>query len=49
MKEVIGICCLTAIAVTALFHGIDSTLLATISAIIGGILGYGAGRGKENS
>jgi hypothetical protein len=32
--------CLTAIAITALSHGIDSVLLSTISAVIGGIAGY---------
>jgi hypothetical protein len=32
--------CLTAIAVAALSKGIDSVLLSTISAVIGGIAGY---------
>jgi hypothetical protein len=39
-----AIACLTAIAVTALLRGIDSTLLSAISAVIGGIAGYTIGR-----
>jgi len=36
----VSILCLTAICIFAIYKGIDSTLLATISAIIGGIAGY---------
>jgi hypothetical protein len=32
--------CLTALGICALAHGIDSVLLSTISAAIGGIAGY---------
>jgi len=36
----VSILCLTIICIYAIHKGIDSTLLATISAIIGGIAGY---------
>lgn len=35
-----GIVCLTAICIFALYQGIDSVLLGSICAIIGGVLGY---------
>jgi hypothetical protein len=38
--------CLTAIAIAALSKGIDSVLLSTISAVIGGIAGYKVSRRK---
>jgi membrane protein YqaA with SNARE-associated domain len=39
-----AIVCLSGMMVAALFKGIDSALLGTISAIIGGIAGYTIGR-----
>jgi len=39
---IVAIICLTIINVTALVHGIDSTLTGTICAIIGGIAGFKA-------
>lgn len=45
--KVVAIVSLTAIGVTALLHGIDSVLTASISAIIGGIAGYEFGKNKE--
>jgi outer membrane lipoprotein SlyB len=38
--KVVAIVSLTAICVVALLRGIDSALVATVSAIIGGIAGY---------
>ncbi len=38
--KIIAIISLTTINITALLHGIDSTLTGTICAIIGGIAGY---------
>ena len=38
--QVTAILCLTVIVVVALSHGIDSVLVSTVSAIIGGIAGY---------
>jgi len=38
--KIIAIISLTMINITALLHGIDSTLTGTICAIIGGIAGY---------
>ena len=38
--KVTAIICLTIICSIALTKGIDSTLIATVSAIIGGIAGY---------
>lgn len=40
LTQITAIICLTVIAVFALMKGIDSVLLSTISAIIGGIAGY---------
>lgn len=45
--KITAIISLTAICITALQHGIDSTLTATVSAIIGGIAGYEVGRKKK--
>jgi outer membrane lipoprotein SlyB len=38
--KVVAIISLTAICITALARGIDSVLVGTVSAIIGGIAGY---------
>lgn len=38
--KIVAIVALTIICTTALIHGIDSVLIASISAIIGGIAGY---------
>jgi len=38
--KIVAIICLTIINITALSHGIDSTLTGTICAVIGGIAGY---------
>ena len=49
--KIVSICSLTAICISALFKGIDSTLTGTICAIIGGIAGYEfgkRGKGKTN-
>lgn len=47
--KVVAIICLTALGVVAIYKGIDSGLLTSISAIIGGIAGYqfGIRRGKK--
>jgi preprotein translocase subunit SecE len=45
--KITAIVCLTAIVITALLHGIDSALVGTVSAIIGGVAGYSVGRGKS--
>jgi len=42
--KLVAIICLTGMMISALFKGIDSALLGTISAIIGGIAGYEVGR-----
>mgnify|MGYP000156111918 FL=1 len=41
--KVVAVICLTALGLTALYKGIDSGLLTSISAIIGGIAGYQVG------
>ncbi len=38
--KVVAVICLTALGLTAVYKGIDSGLLTSISAIIGGIAGY---------
>jgi len=38
--KITAILSLTVICITALIHGIDSALIGTVSAIIGGIAGY---------
>jgi outer membrane lipoprotein SlyB len=40
LVKVVAIISLTAICITALTRGIDSVLVGTVSAIIGGIAGY---------
>jgi hypothetical protein len=40
LVKIVAIVSLTIISVTALSRGIDSVLIASISAIIGGIAGY---------
>jgi hypothetical protein len=40
LVKVVAIVSLTAICITALTRGIDSVLVGTVSAIIGGIAGY---------
>lgn len=47
MVKVAAITGLTLIALYAMHMGIDHTLLATISAIIGGIAGYEIGGGRR--
>ena len=42
-----AIVCLTVICSIALLKGIDSTLIGTVSAIIGGIAGYEFGRRQK--
>ena len=42
--KIVAIVCLTVICSMALTRGIDSTLVGTIAAIIGGIAGYEIGR-----
>jgi hypothetical protein len=42
--KITAIISLTAIVIVALIHGIDSVLVGTVSAIIGGIAGYEFGR-----
>jgi hypothetical protein len=43
----IAVCCLTAISVTALLRGIDGTIIAGISGVIGTIIGYIFGKTRE--
>lgn len=45
--KIIAICSLTAICCMALLKGIDSVLVGSISAIIGGIAGYEYGKKKK--
>jgi len=45
--KVTAIVCLTIICSIALLKGIDSALVGTVSAIIGGIAGYTIGKGKK--
>jgi hypothetical protein len=47
--KVTAIVCLTVITSLALLKGIDSALVGTISAVIGGIAGYEIGRRRESS
>jgi membrane protein YqaA with SNARE-associated domain len=42
--KITAIICLTVICSLALLHGIDSVLVGTISAIVGGIAGYQVGK-----
>jgi membrane protein YqaA with SNARE-associated domain len=42
--KITAIICLTVICVVALLHRIDSVLVGTASAIIGGIAGYHIGK-----
>jgi len=42
--KITAIVCLTVICSLALIQGIDSVLVGTVSAIIGGIAGYEIGR-----
>jgi hypothetical protein len=44
LVKLAAIVSLTVICVTALLHGIDSALVGTVSAIIGGIAGYEFGK-----
>jgi hypothetical protein len=44
LVKLTAIVCLTAIVITALLHGIDSALVGTIGAIIGGLAGYTVGK-----
>jgi membrane protein YqaA with SNARE-associated domain len=45
--KITAIVCLTLICVVALLHRIDSVLVGTASAVIGGIAGYELGRAKK--
>jgi len=45
--KVVAIICLTVICCFALYKGIDSTLIGTVSAIIGGIAGYEFGKRQK--
>jgi hypothetical protein len=47
LVKVVAIISLTAICVVALLHGIDSVLVAAVSAIIGGIAGYEFRRNED--
>jgi hypothetical protein len=47
LVKIVAIISLTAICITALVHGIDSVLVGTVSAIIGGIAGYEVGRSGD--
>jgi hypothetical protein len=47
LVKIIAIVSLTIIGVTALSHGIDSVLIGSISAIIGGIAGYEIRRNED--
>ena len=47
LVKVVAIVSLTAICITALMHGIDSVLVGTVSAIIGGIAGYEFRRSED--
>jgi uncharacterized membrane protein required for colicin V production len=47
--KVIAIICLTVICCFALYKGIDSTLVGTVSAIIGSIAGYEFGRRQRTT
>jgi L-cysteine desulfidase len=42
--KVVAIAALAAIVIAALFKGIDSALVGTVAAIIGGVAGYTIGR-----
>jgi len=42
--KITAIICLTVICSLALYHGIDSVLIGTVSSIIGGIAGYQIGK-----
>ena len=44
LVKLAAIVSLTIICVTALLHGVDSVLVGTVSAIIGGIAGYEFGK-----
>jgi len=45
--KIVAIIGLTILGVVALYYGIDHFLIATISAIIGGIAGYEYGKNNE--
>jgi hypothetical protein len=45
--KITAIVSLTTITIVALVHGIDSVLVGTISAIIGGIAGYEYGKNNQ--
>jgi hypothetical protein len=47
LVKVVAIISLTAICIVALTRGIDSVLVATVSAIIGGIAGYEFRRNED--
>lgn len=45
--KVVAIVCLTILGAMAIYKGIDSGLLTSLSAIIGGIAGYTVRRARE--
>jgi hypothetical protein len=47
--KITAIISLTAIVIVALIHGIDSVLVGTVSAIIGGIAGYEYGKNNQGN
>jgi hypothetical protein len=47
LVKIVAIVSLTVISVTALSRGIDSVLIGSISAIIGGIAGYEIRRNED--
>jgi len=48
LVKLTAIVSLTAIAVVALIHGIDSVLVGSVSAIIGSIAGYEFGKRRKD-
>ncbi|MEM4473943.1 MAG: hypothetical protein QXY75_03050 [Candidatus Bathyarchaeia archaeon] len=47
LVKITAIMCLTAICITALTYKIDSALVGTIAAIIGGIAGYSIRKARK--